>query len=1095
MSYLFRNPTFSGNRRTWTFSAWCKISAKTLQGLTVFGCFIDNAFNQGDDVQFRIGTGQGLRFSSINSQTGVGYTADIAQNNQGYHRDPSSWIHVVAVSDITNVDDDKDRWRMYVNGVRVTDTDNNTWPPSDVLTNINNTVLHYLGEPANTYTDGYISDAYFIDGLALEPSMFGFHKKDNGYVSSGSTLSTDFKPGQWVPKSPSSVKKDIENAGGFGVNGFYMPLNDSSNVGADFHTTPNSIIRLDEQLSQPKVSVCSTTKPGYAYTDILRNDPYANNLVLAIPFISSGLGTDGTVTGINTGFGDYSSYIKGSGSPKIGIVTSPSDVSIVNVSISDTSCVYYGSGVRFNGSGDFRISNNSDFNFDSGDFTIEFWARDTVDLNTQGDYITIWNNANNRESFLFGTSGAATRVILSSNGSAQETLASVAGILTHDQWNHHAFTKKGTTGRIFLNGSCVGVKTDFPSLVYNNTVDDLTIGGRGPNNATPAYFTGYMQDLRIYKGVAKYVEGFNVVNSYTPVGFGVSRVTVDNPLNNFAVANTVNAADNVSYSHAGLTISYDSSGSRGVSLATMGVATTEGIQKYYWEQHIDKSSTTPTNAFVGLFGVRYETKTANYPGFSQYGWGYYGNETASDGLYVNTTGSVVATSYGATYSQGDIIGVSLDMSTSNGSLTFYKNGVSQGVAVTGISTFISDGIVQALLPAWGDGAATATFTMSLNFGQNPSFSGNVAVAGTFTDANGEGLFKYQPPSGHLALCSKNLLSPTIKNPGKHVKTIFYRGDSRPYRNIVGIGFTPDLLIIKESQQSAGTSVFRIFDSIRGPKNVLIPNITSVELVRDEILSFNADGFSIGSEVGATNQDGSEFSAYCWRAGAGTTSTNTTGSTSSTISVNQDAGFSIVGYQGSGSVATIGHGLTSPPRFIIIKNRTVASNWPVFHKTLGSDKYLNLNLTAAASDSINIWNNTHPSGEVFTVGTASSVNTSGNDYIAYCWSEVEGYSKFGSYSGNANVDGRFCYCGFKPALIITGNDGNWLIYDGSHNYDNPASIYQIPNQNIANQDVGADIDILANGFKIRNTSVAGNATGVDKIFAAWAESPFKTSNIK
>jgi len=326
--------------------------------------------------------------------------------------------------------------------------------------------------------------------------------------------------------------------------------------------------------------------------------------------------------------------------------------------------------------------------------------------------------------------------------------------------------------------------------------------------------------------------------------------------------------------------------------------------------------------------------------------------------------------------------------------------------------------------------------------------------------------------------------------------VLYTGDGASGRNITGIGFTPDLVWVKLRDVSQS---HYIFDSVRGAAAYLQSDTTGAESVSTSSLtSFNSDGFSYGNFAGGNYNTG-KYVAWCWRAGAGTTTANTDGSIPSVVSVNQDAGFSIVSYTGNGTIgATVGHGLGKKPKFFMTKNRdTAALDWPVFsEELLGSNGYIYLNKTNAAATIANI---SGPTSSVLTLSGYNDNNKSGDRFIAYCWAEIEGFSKFGSYVGNGSADGAFVYCGFKPAFIFIKNattaGTQWLIWDNARTSNNPSNIYQIPNQALIDQDTGADIDFLSNGFKVRNTSISGNSSGATIIFAAFAESPFTTANAK
>jgi len=1072
--YLQRTPTSTGNRRVFTWSGWVKISAISSTSLTSFGAFRTGT-SQGTDLFFRVGTGGAVRFSSYN---GSSYDADILDN--AYKRDGSSWIHLLAFSNTTS-SSSNERWGFYINGVRANSFDptSSTFPSINYQAHINNIVQHYIGSTTGG-EKGYLTDIFFIDGQALTPDVFGFNKPGKGYISAGSTQATDFRNGQWVPRKPGSIIQEINDGGGFGVNGFYLPMNDSKNFGADFHCDPNSIITLNEKLPQPRVGVATTASASAGFTDALRADPYAANLVLALPFVSSGLCTNGTNSGINTGFGDYSHIIRGSGSAKVGVITALSNVSIANTSS------YYGSAAYFDGAGDWiDFGDDTNFEFGSGDFTIEFWRKRLSTSSTEAyvaKYVT-GPSATNSE-FWFGTLSSGRESFYWYSGSTSYNIDSPSNIATIGQLDHIAAVRKSNVITLYVNGTAVGINTNV-TYSLNASSSPLYVGGNSQGTATNNYpFNGYLQDLRIYKGVAKYTGGFDVSKPYTPVGIATFRAVPDTCLNNFCTWNPlypVLVGSNSTYVNGNLTISESTSNASQVS-ATIGVST----GKWYYE-----ALPTTVSGDSHLIGIRpAEWFTYN----SQ-------NRTAyrSNGDVYNDAGGTAQS--GTSYSSNDIIGIAFDMN--NRRLWFSKNGSwvysgdpnnNSNPAVSFASTYTN------YTPAAMFNNVAGTQVWNANFGQNPTFSGNT-TAGTFTDSNGKGLFKYEPPSGFLALCEDNLPTPAISDPGKYFKAILYQGDNTVSKEIKGVGFQPDLIWFKNRTDTVN---WNIFDNVRGPAYQLSSNTTGAEVLRSGGgCWFNEDGFTVSTN--ANNNNPNPYVAYCWRAGGGSTQTNTNGSITSVVSVNQDAGFSIVSYTGSSTNSTVGHGLGRVPKFILVKKRNISGNWVVYHSGLTGQKYLEglNNTNATGINNPSPWNNTDPTSSVITLlGAEANVSGSGNTFIAYCWAEIEGFSKFGSYVGNGNADGPFVYCGFKPAWVMikrTDSGNDWVIFDSSRTSTNPANAYLEPNtSDIETTDSGAgsrQLDILSNGFKLRDTAGAINASGGTYIFAAYAESPFQTANAK
>ena len=1059
--YLKRTPTSTGNRKVWTWSYWIKKNA--LGGQVTFYT------TQASTPYLAVLEFQEDNRLMVTRNENATVTELFTTNT---FRDVGNWMHLIVVFNTTS-STQTDRVKLYVNGV-LQSSFTGTYPSINYEGGVNRMVEHDIGTVVTPgYPFGYpgtfleceVADVFFIDGQALTPDVFGFNKVGKGYISVGSTQSTDFRPGQWVPKTPRVIKTAINNNGGFGVNGFYLPMNDSNNFGADFHCDPNSIITLNEKLPQPRVGVATTASVGLGYTDALRADPYAANLVLAIP---------GVIGGQSSGYGDYSANIKGSGSNKT--VTANGNAGVA------ATASYYGSALSFDGTGDyFASANSSDFYF-NGDFTVEFWVYRNV-TSTSETLVGVFENSVARRSWQIETrTNSALKFEWFSDGSSSSNITTANNSVPGSQWNHIAMVKKNNTITGYVNGVAAGINTTA-GAIYQNTVDPLRIGVL--NAAEDQDFSGYLQDLRIYKGVAKYTGGFDVPRPYTPVGIATWRAVPDTTANNFATLNplvpSVFSSGDRSISNGNLTVTTISTGNGTNARSTIGMSS----GKWYAETYV--------NGIYGFLAVLGIGRTDNQTNASS---GDHINYYGSNGQkYDYDNGSPTISSYGSTYTTGDIIGISIN--GDNGEVVFYKNGVSQGVA----KTFTTS--QYPLFFQMEDGASAATVTYNMNFGQNPTFSGNT-TAGTFTDSNNKGLFKYQPPSGFLALCEDNLPTPAISDPGKYFKTVLYTGDGNSGRSIVGVGFTPDLVWVKLRNTTGNHS---LYDAVRGAGQRLSSSLTNAEATfTNSITSFDSTGFSLGSNSdGDVNSSGNTYVAWCWKAGAGTTSTNTNGSITSVVSVNQDAGFSIVsgssGGSGASSYDSYGHGLGKTPSFILVKNRDTVDYFYAYHKSLSTGSYLILGATnASVGAGSSVWGTSGvPTSSVITVRQASFASAANQRLIFYCWAEIEGFSKFGSYTGNGSADGPFVYCGFRPAWVMikrTDSTQNWPIIDSSRDSVNVANRRLFANlTDIEDQGIPNFVDILSNGFKCRDSNVSYNASGGTYIFVAYAESPFQTANAK
>ena len=333
----------------------------------------------------------------------------------------------------------------------------------------------------------------------------------------------------------------------------------------------------------------------------------------------------------------------------------------------------------------------------------------------------------------------------------------------------------------------------------------------------------------------------------------------------------------------------------------------------------------------------------------------------------------------------------------------------------------------------------------------------------------------------------------IDKPTDYFNTKLYTGTGATH-NITGVGFQPDFVWLKKRSAIKDHS---LNDSVRGAGKDLICNETFSEQNDNVLTSFDSDGFTLSSETRG-NESSSTYASWSWL-GGGTASSNTDGSITSSVSANQDAGFSIVSYTGNGTGgATVGHNLSSVPHMYIVKRRDVgSSNWHVYHQGIGATKGLRLNLTNA-ENTTDIWQDTAPTSSVFSLGSSIDVNASGGSYIAYCFAEKKGYSKFGSYTGNGNADGTFVYTGFKPAWVLckqsSGSGYGWTLFDNKragYNQNN----YTLQPDGSAGENTGGGngrIDLLSNGFKQRSTDAGVNGNGSTYIYMAFAENPFVTS---
>jgi hypothetical protein len=407
----------------------------------------------------------------------------------------------------------------------------------------------------------------------------------------------------------------------------------------------------------------------------------------------------------------------------------------------------------------------------------------------------------------------------------------------------------------------------------------------------------------------------------------------------------------------------------------------------------------------------------------------------SGDVYIGTT--LIATVSPAV--SGDVIGVRADYSAQQ--IQFYKNNV---LLVTCNIKF------ETLLPTVSDVSSVSSDTVYFNFGQRPFF--------------------YTPPAGYNGISMSKIAE---------------------YTNNLE---SPDFIWVK-SRTSAVSNV--LFDSVRGPTKFVFSNLTNAETTdASSIISFNKNGFYTGS-YGNLNASTISYVAWMWKVNASQT-TNNDGSIQTTVKADSNFGFSVVTYTGTGANATVGHGLGIAPKFVIVKNLDSAGTnygWPAWHSALAGTEVLTLNSLNARAAGTTYWNSTSPSSTVVSLGTNIALNEAGKRSVMYCFSEIDGFSKFSTYTGNANVDGPFVYCGFKPRFILikridaTDSNANWWLYDTIRDNTNTNGIPLYANA-LTVEATGINIDVLSNGFKVRDSTTSLNASAGIYLFASFAECPFK-----
>lgn len=708
-------------------------------------------------------------------------------------------------------------------------------------------------------------------------------------------------------------------------------------------------------------------------------------------------------------------------------------------------------------------------------FSFSTWLK-RGSLGTMQNIISSTDTANTVSWLRF--EGGNTISFVDFNGASFLTNLSTSAVFRDPSAHYHVFVVYDSTQatasdrlKLWINGvaqTLTGITVPLNQASYINTGSGTSNIGREARNAID-YFDGYLSEINFIDGQAldpsyfgevsaetgswipkKYTGTYGTNGFYLPFNDGSSLANLtadrsgngnnwtannisltsgvtydwmdDTPSNNFAVLNQLDRTNSPAVVLTSANLNANVAGTTGIVKSSFGVS----IGKWYWEFLPQASA----NA-VGVVGISRSERLSDWRSSSGFGYEYTGQKATNNSK----------SNYGATYTSGDVIGAALDLDA--GTVEFFKNGVSQGVAFTGISGTFSASIQH-------NGAVTGAWDCIVNFGQRP--------------------FAYTPPAGFKALCTKNLPTPNILNPKKHFDVVLATGAN--IKSTAEAVFPSNFLEWIKDRGNANNH--QLIDIVRGTSAVLQSNTTSAET------TYSAPS---GSSVG-----------WLWKAG-GAPVTNTAGSIQSQVSANPQAGFSIVTYTGTGANATVGHGLGVAPKMVLCRVRSGVSDWPVWHTSFPGTDYILLDTTAAKATYTGFWNSQVPTSSVVNLGSGDS-NRGTATMVAYCFAEVPGYSKLGSYVGNGSADGPFVYCGFRPAYVLikcSSTTGNWVVIDckrAGYNVDNDP-LYA----NLSNAEATTDlIDITSNGFKVRSTNADVGAVQT-YIFAAFAEQPFQFANAR
>jgi len=864
---------------------------------------------------------------------------------------------------------------------------------------------------------------------------------------------------------------------------------------------------------------------------------------------TSGADATGFGSGGGGGFGaDYTAAIGGAGSDGIVVIRYASATALATggtiTTYDDSGTTYQvhsftssgtftpttknltqgSSSIEFDGTGDYlTVPDSSDWTFGADDFTVEMWVKFDA-INTYNALIGHFYNAggaNLKSWFIRYNSDGTILFRYTTDGATEIDLLSSDAGLTTNRWYHLAITRQSTNIRYYVDG--VQLDTDGIATASIADASVLLYISAYVGASALHFLDGNMDELRI-SNTCRYPDGTTFTPSTTQFtadsntkllihsdwtgglgadssgnynSFAVTNLVatdqmIDTPTDNFC---TINPLWNPGTTFSDGNLRGDYSTNDAGWIGSVGVSS----GKWYWEYRPAGGSDTC------VMGVLSSTASQTMATDRSSNAGVYGIQNAGGSYaYRRENGTTAETTGFPKPVADDVVNCALDMENSklylgiNG--VYYSQSGATGDPAAGTNETFSSLVSDIYLP-FNEYRGSSQESRA-NFGQDSSFGGTeTSGSEAAQDSNGKGDFYDTPPSGFLALCTDNLSDPEIALPGENFNSILWTGTppmETGSTSFTGVGFQPDFVWTKI--RSAGYGHL-LWDSVRGVSKNLASDSNAAEVTDNtsgDITAFGSDGFTY--TIGSTNYfnyglNTETYIAWNWKAG-GAAASNTDGTITSSVSANPTAGFSIVSYTGTGSLATVGHGLGVAPELVIIKDRTTAStSWSV-GTTAGVDfTYVAyLNATNAFATDAAYFNNTDPSPTVFTINTNNYVNDT-DDYIAYCFASIEGYSKVGSYEGNGDADGTFIYTGFSPKFFLSkniDNTQNWTIQGYYPGY-NPEDRKLIPNETGA-EGTGSNLDFLSNGVKWRVGYNEGNGS-YTYLYMAFAESPFKYSNAR
>jgi len=964
----------ASSQTTFTISMWFKRGDLSNNGALIAGYGGSGATL--DEIRFNSGDGK-IYFRKANVNVLV--TTQVL-------RDPSAWYHLVLAVD-TNDATSGDRYKLYLNGVRITAFDTATYPSSGAtFTGFTKNVAQYVGAAgaATGSFDGYLAEVIMIDGQSLGPDSFG---------------QLDASTNKWIPKDASGLT--------FGTNGFYLDF-ESGKESTSGATTTNMNAT---QFVNGSMGSWGTGDTAYDFTGGTAD----RNINTGTSFIPS-----------STDF-DFYGTLSAAASPNapfLGWYNSGTNTNAGTPSTTASAGVYGRNGNSTGSSSGWLLLSGTR-EAERPNKSWEFQRK--VGVHRRGSQL--YGSLNGRIDHKYSSTPSTT--------SAGGLFLGNSGDGTSYTWSDvHSITYSSTTQNQYgLDSSGNG----------NNFTEEGTWDFLGGGNLS--YDTPTRNSLGFWDGE------FETGSTETDPEFGNTKI------NN-------NTGNNVGTPSRG----FVSSG------------------KWYYEIDVLAVYNGTGNSTYGVYGVvDYDSYGDTYDNTASGSLAYGGKVVGwkSDGAKVDESSQTA--SVFNTVSAGDVIQIALDMD--NGAVWFGKNNTWELSATASeiengdTSNAVRTGLTGEWSPVFH--RWTLTERVEINAGSAFRFSNSELSLDT---ASG-GYFKYTPPNGFKSLNNDNL----------------------PLSN-------GDLSAFVWIKNRDAADNHMLFDAVRGVTKDMHSNSNAAEVTNANTLTrFLKNGFEVSNDA-EVNTSGESYVAWQWLNDSLTTSSNADGSITSTVLANTTSGFSTATYTGNATVgATVGHGLGVAPKMVIVKTNSGTENWVVGHDSMGWTKAMYLNSTSAQITLDIYWNNTAPTSSVVELHDHPVTNGSGYTYVMYSFAEVEGFSKFGSYTGNGSTDGPFVYTGFKPRFVMIKrytSTESWPILDtarGSGTFgsdagsggDNPTAGNDLNAVLVASTTAAEEDNVggsrrasyVSNGFKVRTTNTAMNASGSGYIYMAFAESPFKTATAR